>query len=107
MKRRIEEAIRRAGGLARLPGGEGQEFPVSIQPHSVTGEGREETGVGFLHNFKLYTLCNDTTLGIQDGDSIEFKNERYCVRHIETAGLRGEGFYRYGLLTREEKGGYR
>ena len=105
MKRRFEDAIRQVGGAARLPGGE-DTFPVSIQPRSVSGDGKEETGTGFSSDFTVYTVCNDATMRIEAGDTLEYRNARYYVRNIETVGFRGEDIYRRGALTREEEAGY-
>ena len=104
MKRRFENAIRQVGGFARLPGG--AEFPVSIQPQRISGDGREKTGTGFQRDFTFYTICNGVTMGIKDGDTLEYQNTRYYVRNIETVGFRGEDIYMRGVLVREEEGSY-
>ncbi|MCL2033430.1 MAG: hypothetical protein FWG94_01730 [Oscillospiraceae bacterium] len=105
MRRRFEDAIRQVGGTARLPGGE-DTFPVSIQPRSVSGDGKEKTGTGFTGDFTVYTVCNAVTMLIEGGDTLEYQNVRYYVRNIETVGFRGEDVYRRGVLTREEEAGY-
>lgn len=101
---RFENAIRQAGGFARLPGG--GEFAASVQAERIDGQNRVETGAGHIYTFSLYTSCDGDASLLREGSVIEYRGERYIVQYIEDACLGGEPVYRRGTVIREQGGDY-
>lgn len=100
----FQNAIRRVGDTARLPGG--GEFFASVQPDFTQDMEHMETGAGFPHRYTMYAAINAASAGLQTGGSFFYRDEQYYIDLIETVCLGGQPVYRQGKLRREVKGGY-
>lgn len=105
MKRRVDAAVRKVGGIARIPEN-GMTFPASIQPARDEGDGHTEIGTGRLCLFTIYTACDDTTQSLREGSRIEYRGEHYVVRSMETYCLEDKPVFRRGVIILEQEGGY-
>lgn len=104
MTRRFSKAIRDTGSIARIPGEGGKAFAASIQPLRVEGNGHSETGTGSLHRYKIYAVCDETTMSLREGSVLEYNGGRYLVESIETIYFGGKPVFRQGILAAGQEG---
>lgn len=101
---RIENAIRDAGGLVRIPGENGKDFAASIQPLRQDGDNHTEIGMGGLSRYKIYAECCDAANSLKTGSMLEFNGKAYVVDSISTHCFRGRPVFRQGILTAVQEG---
>lgn len=104
MTRRFSKAIRDTGGSARIPGGDGKAFAVSIQPLRGSGGTPAETGAGCLHRYKLYAAFDEITASLREGSVLEYNGEKYLAEDIETICFGGKPVFRQGILAALREG---